>query len=145
MTPQDDRARAEQLRREIDNHNYRYYVLDDPQVSDAQYDRLMRELIELETAHPELITPDSPTQRVGAAPLTEFGTVKHAVPMLSIENALEEGEFRKWVERTYKSLETQKVELLSSRNSTAWRCRCCTATACWLPVRRAATARPART
>ncbi len=110
MTLNADRKRIERLRREIENHNYRYYVLDDPQISDAQYDRLMRELIALERAHPELVTPDSPTQRVGAKPLTEFGTVEHAVPMLSIENALEEGELRKWVGRTYKALETQKVD-----------------------------------
>lgn len=75
------------LRAEIEFHNYRYYVLDDPVIPDAEYDRLMRELIELEAAWPELITPDSPSQRVGAQPLKQFGEVRHALPMLSLNNA----------------------------------------------------------
>ena len=74
--------RISELRELIRHHNYRYYVLDDPEASDAEYDRLMRELEELENKHPELITPDSPTQRVGAAPAEEFAPVQHAVPML---------------------------------------------------------------
>jgi DNA ligase (NAD+) len=77
------------LRTEIEQHNYRYYVQDEPAVSDAEYDRLMRELQALEAEHPELVTPDSPTQRVGAAPLAAFGSVTHAVPMLSLGNAFE--------------------------------------------------------
>ncbi len=77
------------LRTEIEQHNYRYYVQDDPAVSDAEYDALMRELVALETAHPELVTAESPTQRVGAAPLAAFGSVTHAVPMLSLGNAFE--------------------------------------------------------
>ncbi len=81
--------RAAELRREIDQHNIRYYVQDEPSISDAEYDALMRELVDLETAHPELLTPDSPTQRVGAAPLAEFGSVRHAVPMLSLGNAFD--------------------------------------------------------
>jgi len=77
------------LRTEIEQHNFRYYVQDEPSVSDAEYDALMRELIALETAHPELVTAESPTQRVGAAPLAAFGSVTHAVPMLSLGNAFE--------------------------------------------------------
>ena len=81
--------RAIWLRNEIEQHNRAYYVLDAPQISDAAYDLLMRELQALEAAHPELITPESPTQRVGATPLAAFGSVTHAVPMLSLGNAFE--------------------------------------------------------
>ena len=84
------RERAEQLRREIDEHNYRYYVLDAPVISDAQYDRLLRELQDIERSHPELVTPESPTQRVGAAPLQAFGEIRHKVPMTSMDNAFDE-------------------------------------------------------
>jgi DNA ligase (NAD+) len=87
-----DSARAEELRREINYHNYRYYVLDSPVVSDAQYDRLMQELIELEEAHPELVTADSPTQRVGTEPAAAFESYTHRVPMLSLANAFGEEE-----------------------------------------------------
>ncbi len=79
--------RAAQLRREIDGHNHRYYVLDDPIISDPEYDDLLRELIQLEQEHPELRRPDSPTQRVGAKPLARFGQVRHLQPMLSLANA----------------------------------------------------------
>lgn len=78
------------LREKINEHNYRYYVLDDPSITDAEYDRLFRQLQELETAHPEFITSDSPTQRVGAAPLKKFAEIKHVVPMLSLDNAFTE-------------------------------------------------------
>ncbi|HJU11324.1 MAG TPA: NAD-dependent DNA ligase LigA [Candidatus Binataceae bacterium] len=79
---------AESLREQINHHNYRYYVLDDPEITDAEYDRLMRRLEELEQAHPEVRTPDSPTQRVGAAPSQEFGVVRHRRMMLSLGNAM---------------------------------------------------------
>ena len=82
------RAKAEHLREQIEDHNYRYYVLDDPQVPDSEFDRLFRELQELEARYPELVSPDSPTQRVGGAPLAAFGEVEHRVPMLSLDNAL---------------------------------------------------------
>ena len=81
--------RVEQLRREIHAHNHRYYVLDAPTISDAEYDQLLKELIALEEAHPDLISPDSPTQRVGAAPLAAFDSVRHAVVMRSLNNAFE--------------------------------------------------------
>ena len=93
---QDARKRVEGLREQINYHNYRYYVLDSPEVSDAEYDRLMRELEELEAKHPELVNPDSPTQRVGAAPAEEFATVPHDPPMLSLNNAMSVDEIRKW-------------------------------------------------
>ncbi len=82
-----DRARMDALRREIEHHNYRYYVLDDPEIPDAEYDRLMRELQALEERYPDQITPDSPTQRVGGEPLEGAAEVEHRVPMLSLENA----------------------------------------------------------
>jgi DNA ligase (NAD+) len=76
------------LRSEIDRHNYLYYVLDSPEVPDAEYDRLMRRLEELEAAFPDLVAPDSPTQRVGAKPMAAFGTIRHTIPMISLANAL---------------------------------------------------------
>lgn len=85
--------RIQELREQINNHNYLYYVLDSPEISDAEYDRLFDELLELEKKHPELITPDSPTQRVGATPLEEFKTVRHSLPMLSLNKSTSEPEF----------------------------------------------------
>jgi len=82
-----DARRIRELRELIEHHNYRYFVLDDPEVSDAEYDRLMRDLRALEERHPDLVTADSPTQRVGGAPVSAFATVEHAVPMLSLDNA----------------------------------------------------------
>jgi DNA ligase (NAD+) len=82
--------RAAQLRDEINGHDYRYYVLNEPSVPDAEYDRLMKELREIEAAEPALVTPDSPTQRVSGAAASEFGEVKHALPMLSLENGFSE-------------------------------------------------------
>ncbi|OEU49376.1 MAG: DNA ligase (NAD(+)) LigA [Desulfobacterales bacterium S3730MH5] len=87
---EDIRKRAAELRQALHRHNYLYYVLDEPEISDAQYDRLMQELISLEATHPELVEPDSPTQRVGALPLERFETVPHSIPMLSLENAFDE-------------------------------------------------------
>jgi len=101
------RKRAEELRQEINYHNYRYYVLDDPVVSDAQYDKLLRELQQIESEHPELIAPDSPTRRVGAAPLSEFGEVRHKIPMTSMDNAFDDVEAREWDQRVRKSLEIE--------------------------------------
>ncbi|HHH36091.1 MAG TPA: NAD-dependent DNA ligase LigA [Gammaproteobacteria bacterium] len=103
-------ARVRELREQIDYHNYRYYVLDDPEIPDSEYDRLMRELQELEAAHPELVTPDSPTQRVGAQPLKEFSEVRHAVPMLSLGNAFSDGEMADFDERVRKLLKVEQVE-----------------------------------
>ncbi|WP_257460715.1 NAD-dependent DNA ligase LigA [Archangium lipolyticum] len=94
-----DASRAEQLRRELAHHNHRYYVLDSPEVSDAEYDRLMRELQELEARHPDLITPDSPTQRVGGSPAEKFEKVVHRVPMLSLANVFNHEELSDFDER----------------------------------------------
>lgn len=90
--PSKARRRCAELRNAIDRHNYRYYVLDDPEIPDAEYDRLMRELESLEAKYPELIAPDSPTQRVGAAPVGAFGIVRHSQPMLSLGNAFDDAE-----------------------------------------------------
>jgi DNA ligase (NAD+) len=90
MASREAAQRATELRGEIEYHNYRYYVLDDPEISDAEYDALMKELEGLEEEYPELRSPNSPTQRVGAPPLEEFGTVAHTIPMLSLANAMEQ-------------------------------------------------------
>ncbi len=100
----DPRNRAHELREQIRYHNYRYYVLDDPVISDAEYDTLMSELLELEERYPELATPDSPTQRVGAEPLEVFGTVRHSVPMLSLDNAFTSDEITAFDERVRRFL-----------------------------------------
>jgi DNA ligase (NAD+) len=84
------RERVQRLRKQIEHHNYRYYVLDDPEIGDAEYDRLFRELEQIELDHPELLTPDSPTRRVGAPALSQFAPVTHTVPMLSLNNAFSE-------------------------------------------------------
>ncbi len=94
----------EQLKKDIHYHNFRYYVLDDPIISDAEYDRLMQRLCEIERLHPDLITSDSPSQRVGAPPLSVFGTVPHSVPMLSLENAFSEAEILEFDQRIKRAL-----------------------------------------
>ncbi|MBC7253715.1 MAG: NAD-dependent DNA ligase LigA [Actinobacteria bacterium] len=101
MTSELERAakRAEELRRELNYHNYRYYVLDDPVISDEEYDRLMRELKELEERYPELVTPDSPTQRVGAPPAEAFRPVQHRARMMSLDNVFNEEELRAFIHR----------------------------------------------
>jgi DNA ligase (NAD+) len=93
------KKRIQELRQIINEHNYRYHVLDEPSVTDHEYDRLMRELIDLETSHPETITSDSPTQRVGAEPLSHFVKVQHRVAMLSLGNAFDEGDLREFDRR----------------------------------------------
>ena len=108
MTKEEARRRIEELRELIRYHNYRYYVLDSPEISDAEYDRLFRELQELEEKFPEFVTPDSPTQRVGAQPAEEFGTVPHTIPMLSLDNAMDEEEVREFDERVKRFLGTDE-------------------------------------
>ncbi|MGQ9546017.1 MAG: NAD-dependent DNA ligase LigA [Dehalococcoidia bacterium] len=93
------RQRIEELRKTINYHNYRYYVLDSPEISDAEYDELMKELRQLEAEHPELVTPDSPTQRVGAPPVEAFGVVEHPQPLLSLANAFSYEELAAWHKR----------------------------------------------
>jgi DNA ligase (NAD+) len=102
--------RAAKLRREIEFHNYRYYALDDPTVSDAEYDRLFHELAGLEARYPVLVTPDSPTQRVGAAPLSEFGEVTHRVPMLSLANAFADADVENFDRRCREGLDVEVID-----------------------------------
>jgi len=96
------KERVEQLRAQINHHNYRYYVLDSPEISDAEYDLLMQELKQLEEEYPQFLTPDSPTQRVGAAPVEAFGVVEHPLPLLSLGNAFSQEELTAWYTRTSK-------------------------------------------
>ncbi|MEE8388257.1 MAG: NAD-dependent DNA ligase LigA, partial [Acidiferrobacterales bacterium] len=103
------KTRVNMLREQINYHNYRYYILDDPEMPDSEYDRLLRELQVLEQNHPELITGDSPTQRVGAAPLDKFGEVKHKVPMLSLGNAFSDDEVRDFDRRARERLEIDHI------------------------------------
>ena len=107
--PKEVRARADSLRKEIQRHNDLYYVRDAPVISDAEYDALFRELMELEAAHPGLASPDSPTQRVGARPLVEFAEVRHRVPMLSLGNAFGEEEVRAFDKRVREALGVDAV------------------------------------
>jgi DNA ligase (NAD+) len=104
-------TRADELRRQLEYHGHRYYVLDDPDISDPDYDALLNELREIEAEHPELRTPDSPTQRVGAQPLDKFEEVPHLQPMLSLANARNEEELAAWVVRSERYLARQGVEM----------------------------------
>jgi DNA ligase (NAD+) len=103
-------ARIAQLREQIEQHNHRYYVLDDPSISDAEYDRLFRELQALEAQHPELVTPDTPTLRVGGTPLKVFKEVQHRTPMLSLNNAFSEAEVRAFDARIRETLGADEIE-----------------------------------
>jgi DNA ligase (NAD+) len=102
-------ARAVDLRRQLEQHNYRYYVLDDPEVSDAEYDRLLNELKQIEADNPDLITADSPTQRVGATPVSELQEAVHTTPMLSLDNAFTDEDLINFDRRVRERLETDKV------------------------------------
>jgi DNA ligase (NAD+) len=102
----------EELREVINHHNYRYYVLDSPEISDAEYDELMRELKQLEAERPELVTPDSPTQRIGATPVEAFGVVEHPQPLLSLTNAFSYEELAAWHKRVSKLLGGRRFDLV---------------------------------
>ncbi len=106
------REEAEGLRREILRHDHLYYVLDAPEITDADYDRLFRRLKEIEAANPELATPDSPSRRVGGAPAEKFGAVRHAVPMLSLDNVFSGEEFREWHARLLRETGHAAVDLV---------------------------------
>lgn len=110
MTSQENIDRARVLRRKINQANIDYYVLDEPAIPDAEYDRMMQELITIEDECPELITKDSPTQRVGARPLDSFSEVKHVVPMLSLSNAFDEEEMTAFDHRVREMLEQDQIE-----------------------------------
>ncbi|HEX2295205.1 MAG TPA: NAD-dependent DNA ligase LigA, partial [Actinomycetota bacterium] len=97
-------ARARELREAIDYHSYRYHVLDDPEIADVEYDALVRELIELEQEFPDLVTPDSPTQRVGAPPSDLFAPVEHRTPMMSLDNCFSLEELQAWGRRVERGI-----------------------------------------
>lgn len=105
----DPAARAEALRRDLRHHNYRYYVLDDPEISDVEYDRLLRELEDIEAEHPDLVTEDSPTQRIGAQPAEGFPEVRHGEPMRSLANAFSEQELREFDRRVREALDMESI------------------------------------
>lgn len=109
----DIQQKVQDLRREIAYHDYQYYVLDDPRIPDVDYDKLMRQLIKLEQAHPELITPDSPSQRVGGQPLKQFSEVKHSIPMLSLNNVFDAQELEDFNKRVVERLHVQDVEYVA--------------------------------
>lgn len=108
--PKTIKARAAELRDQIEYHNYRYYVLDDPEIPDAEYDRLLRELQALEEKYEGLATPESPTQRVGSQPLKAFGEVRHEMPMLSLDNAFNETELMDFDRRIRERLKKEDIE-----------------------------------
>ncbi|MFC2021770.1 hypothetical protein ACFLTR_00945 [Chloroflexota bacterium] len=105
------KEKVEQLKTQINYHNYRYYVLDSPEISDAEYDELMKELKQLEEKYSQFLTPDSPTQRVGAAPVEAFGVVEHPLPLLSLGNAFDKDELLAWHTRTSKLIAGEQCNL----------------------------------
>ncbi|MDN7139050.1 NAD-dependent DNA ligase LigA [Pseudomonas sp. JQ170] len=115
-------SRILELRAELDQHNYRYYVLDEPSVPDAEYDRLFNELKALEAEHPELVTADSPTQRVGGAALSAFSQVRHEVPMLSLGNAFEEDDLREFDRRVVEGLDLPAGDLFGGGAAVDYSC-----------------------
>jgi len=115
-------TRILELRAELDQHNYRYHVLDEPSIPDAEYDRLFRELKELEAAHPDLVTADSPTQRVGNVALTAFSQVRHEIPMLSLGNAFEETDMREFDRRVNEGLDLPVGDLFGGGAAVEYSC-----------------------
>jgi DNA ligase (NAD+) len=103
----------EELREKLRYHEYRYHVLDDPEISDAAYDKLLAKLKELEAAHPELVTPDSPTARVGAPPRAGFQTFKHTRPMLSLDNAFSFDALRDFDRRVREGVGREEIEYIA--------------------------------
>ena len=104
------RQEIQQLREEIRRHDHKYYVEAAPEISDLQYDRLLDRLKQLEQDHPDLVTPDSPTQRIGDRPVAELNQVEHRVPMLSIDNTYSVEDLRKYAERVTKGLDGEQPE-----------------------------------
>lgn len=135
----------EHLRAALRHHEYQYHVLDAPEVPDAEYDRLMRELRALEEQHPELITPDSPTQRVGAAPLSAFSQVRHEVPMLSLDNVFDDESYLAFDKRVHDRLKTaEPLTFAVSLNWMVWPLAFCMKMAYWFAARLAAMVRPVK-
>ena len=119
----DIQNKIDELRQKLNHHNYRYYVLDSPEISDAEYDSLMQELRKLEEQYPQFLTPDSPTQRVGAAPIEAFGVVEHPLPLLSLGNAFVTEDLYAWHARTLKLLGVSSSIWSVSTKWTVWQLR----------------------
>jgi DNA ligase (NAD+) len=113
MTKKQAHDRADELRDVLEHHNYRYYVLDDPEISDAAYDKLKQELSDIEEAYPDLVTPDSPTRRVGAPPREEMGTIDHETPMLSLQAVNTEEKFRHFWATCKKELDKERISMVA--------------------------------
>src|SRR5437667_9899868 len=110
MPPDAFLKKIESLRDRIRHHEYRYYVLDDPEISDAEFDKLINELKKIEAEHPELVTPDSPTQRVGGKPREGFVKARHSSPMLSLDNTYNEEDLRNWERRVHELSGRKDIE-----------------------------------
>src|SRR5690242_11246361 len=110
MTPSEAQGRHEQLAEEIRRHDYAYYVMAQPTITDQDYDRLYHELVDLEERFPELVTPDSPSQRVGGQPLKEFKPVRHLKPMTSLDNTYSQEDLREFVNRVQRLLPGEKLD-----------------------------------
>src|SRR5579871_6540025 len=113
MAAKDVEREIEKLRDQLRHHEHLYYVLDQPEITDAEYDRLMRRLQDLEKQHPDLLTPDSPTQRVGGKPREGFVKVRHSSPMLSLDNALNDDEMREFDRRVRSLLGDEPFEYVA--------------------------------
>jgi len=126
-----DAQRILELRRLLNEHSHRYYTLDAPIISDAEYDRLFRELLELESRHPDLVTEDSPSRRIGGVPSDSFTQVRHRIPMLSLENAFTAADILAFEERLLRFLNLSERRPMSSNpSSTASPSSWCIRTAC---------------
>ncbi len=119
--PKQARRRATELRDALNYHSHRYHVLDEPEIPDVEYDRLMRELEAIEARHPDLLSLDSPTQRVGAEPIAAFGEVVHTVPMLSLGNAFDAHEVREFDRRIRDRLQVSEVRYVAESKLDAGR------------------------
>ena len=130
MNKKEAQKRAKELRDEISEHDHRYYVLDDPIVSDAEFDELERELLAIEQQYPELVTPDSPTQRMGGPPRAELGAVRHETPMRSLDSLMDEADVRRFYERCAARARARgRYRWWASPSTTASRSSWCTRTA----------------
>ena len=143
--PEDGRGPDRELRDRVDYHLYRYHVLDEPEISDAEFDQLWDELLALEREHPELQTPDSPTQRVGAPPSDKFEKVEHPTPMGSLEKVTTDEQLEKWHADVVKRLGTDEVRYVTEPKIDGLSINSSTRTAPSFAARRAATVSAART
>jgi DNA ligase (NAD+) len=142
-----DARRAAELRRAIAHHDWRYHVLDRPEIADVEYDRLVRELQAIEARRPELVTPDSPTQRVSGQPREGFATVAHDPPLLSLDNSFDEKELREWHARllSHLGVETLPGDLVAEPKLDGLSCKPSRRAGASSSARRAAAAARART